>query len=171
MTIGLLILSLIGIAILSAALSIVITHFILRGIEILLPLRHPVHYQATNANERKSDHNHNHTTTDDIPVYPITIRRCDLYDIIRTRINKVAEQQIGKFCPKEEATTNTKKDHSYVNRHPPCVTQHPFPSPTIKHILTIVNKLRRLVNHSGKEPAGWLSILMSCLPTIIFEVK
>jgi hypothetical protein len=144
MTIGLLILSLIGIALLSVALSIVITHFILRGIEILLPLRHPVHYQTTNANEHESDHNH--TPTDDIPVYPVTIRRCDLYDIICTCINKVAEQQVGKFCPKEEATTNTKKHHSYVNRLPPRATQHPLPIPVVKHIHTIVNKLRRRVN-------------------------
>lgn len=151
MTIALLILSLIGIAIVSIAGTIVITHFLLVGIEILLPLRHPVHYQATNADKCKNDQNHNHTTIDDVPIYPVTIRRYDLYDIIRTRINKVTEQQIGKFCPKQEATTNTKKDHSYINRYPPRITQHPLPSP-IKHILTIVNKLRKLVNQSGKEP-------------------
>jgi len=155
MTIALFVLSLIGIAVLSAALSIVITHFILRGLEILLPLRHPAHYQTTNANEPEGGRNHNHTPTDDIPVYPITIRRCDLYDIIRARINKVTEQQIGKFRPKEEATTNSKKDNGYINHHRPRSTQHPFPIPPIEHIRTIVNKLRRAVNQSGKEPPGF----------------
>lgn len=36
--------------------------------------------------------------------------------------------------------------------------------PTQRHIRAIVNKLRRRVNHSGKEPAGCVNVLRFCHP-------
>jgi hypothetical protein len=154
MIVVLFLLSLIGIAILSVALSIVITHFILMGIEALLPLRHIVHYQTTNDNECERDPTNNPATAESKPTYPLTIRHYDLYDIIRSHITKMPKNRTRNQCLNHKDDTNEEEYHRYINRYPPCVTQHPLPFPPIKHIRTIVNKLRRRVNHSGTEPPG-----------------
>jgi hypothetical protein len=153
MIIALLVLSLIGVAIISIAIAIVVTHFLLRGIEVLLPLRHIVHYQTTNDNERERDPTNNPATAESKPTYPLTIRHYDLYDIIRSHITKMLKNRTRNQCPNHKDDANEEEYHRYINRHPPCLAQHPLPFPPIKHICTIVNKLRGLVNQSGKEPA------------------
>ena len=153
MIVALFILSLIGAAIISVVLGIVITHFVLRGIEILIPLRHIVHYQTTNDNECETGQTDNRTDRAHVAIYPLNIRHYDLYDIIRSRIGKMPCSQVRQQYPSHKPCTDTKEYHRYINRYRPRPTQHPFPIPVIKHIHTIVNKLRRRVNQSGKEPS------------------
>ena len=153
MMVALLILSLIGVAIISVALSIVITHFLLMGIEALLPIRYPMHYETANDNENETAQTNSHADVDNVFIYPLTIRRYDLYEIIRSRISKTSANQIRDLCPNKKADANKKEYYRYINHRPPRLTQHPFPFPPIEHICAIVNKLRRRVNQSGKEPA------------------
>jgi hypothetical protein len=143
-----------GVAIISIAIAIVVTHFLLKGIEILIPLRHIVHYQTTNDNECETGQTDNRTNRAHVAIYPLNIRRYDLYDIIRSRIGKMPCSQVRQQYPSHKPRTDTKEYHRYINRYCPRPTQHPFPIPVIKHIHTIVNKLHRRVNQSGKEPPG-----------------
>jgi hypothetical protein len=151
MIVVLFLLSLIGIAILSVALSIVITHFILRAIEVLLPVRYPMCHETTKTNKYQTANDDKHPRNEEVLAYPLNIRRCDLYEIIRSRINKMLHDPTTNECPNQKCTANAKQHYRYINRYPPHIAQPPLPSP-IEHIRTIVNKLRRAVNQSGKEP-------------------
>jgi hypothetical protein len=148
-------LSLIGVAIVSVAIGIVATHFVLNGLEALvlrlLSLRHPVRQHKTNAQECQRANNDEFTDRDNVPISPLNIRRCDLYEIIRSHIKKMLSDPIKNQCPNQKCNANTEEHHHYINHYPPRVTQHPLPSP-IKHMRTILNKLRKGVNQSGQEP-------------------
>ena len=120
-------------------------------VEGLIPLRYPVCQQTTNDKEQETASDNKCAGSEDISIYPLTIRRYDLYDVIRNRINKVGEKQVGEHSPKEETQTYKKEDQRYTNRGLPRPTQRPLPFP-IKHISIILNWVKRRVKHSGKEP-------------------
>jgi hypothetical protein len=151
--VALLILSLIGVAIISVLIAVVATHFILRGIEVLLPIRCRLHQKTANDNECETGQPENGTSGTHGSIYPLNIRRCDLYEVIRTRINEMRKNKpTNDECPNNKRNAKPKEYYRYINRHRPPSPQHPFPIPRIEHIRTIVNRLRRRVNQSGKEP-------------------
>jgi len=157
MIVALFLLSLIGAALISITLGIIITHFVLRVIEALLPLRTPMHHRTTKSDECQSHASHNHPSNEGMVTYHLNIRRYDLYEIIRSRINKMLSDPIENQCRNHTRNANAKEYNRYINRHPPFLAQHPLPFPPIKHIYIIVNKLRRSVNESGKEPRCWVT--------------
>jgi len=155
MIVVLLSLSLIAVAIISVATAIVMTHFILKGLEVLIS--HVISpYQKRDSNECQRHNNNKEANREDISVCPYSIRRYDLYEAIRNRINEMSENQRRQQCPDQEPQTNKNKEHRYINGCLPRWTPPPLPFP-VKHILTIVNKLQRRVNQSGKEPWQTLS--------------
>jgi len=151
MIIVLLFLALIGVALLAAALSIILVHFFLKGLEWLALHTRCLRYEVRNSNEYTGQHNNKETRANDITIRPYAVSRYDLYDIIRNRINKMSENRIGNHCPDDKTDTNKEKYNRYVNRSLPRPTPCPLPSP-VKHVGNILNKLLRRVNESGKEP-------------------
>jgi hypothetical protein len=155
MIVALFLMSLIGGGVISVLIAVVITHFILRGIEALLPIPSRTHQNTANDNECETGQPENGTSGTHGSIYLLNIRRCDLYEVIRTRINEMRKNDpTNNECPNHERNAKPKKHYRYINRHRPSFAQHPFPIPPIEHILTIVNWLCRRVNQSGKEPSS-----------------
>ena len=145
--VALLVLSLIGAAIVSVLIAVVVTHFILRGIEVLLPIPSRTRQNTADDNECETGQPENGTSGTHGSIYPLNIRRCDLYEVIRTRINEMRKNDpTNNECPNHKRNAKPKKHYRYINRQRPPCPQHPFPIPVIKHIRTIVNWLRRSVN-------------------------
>jgi hypothetical protein len=113
-----------------------------------------MHHETAKSDECQSHASHNQPSNEGMATYHLNIRRYDLYEIIRSRINKILSDPIENQCRNHTRNANAKEYNRYINGHPPRLAQHPLPFPPIKHIRTIVNKLRRRVNESGKEPCA-----------------
>jgi hypothetical protein len=146
-----LVVSLIGIAVLSVVIAIVLVHFYLRGLEALASHMRPLRYKVWNGNEYARQQNKKETAINDISIPKYEASCYGLYDIIRNYIHKASKQQIGKYCPEKQNQTTKQKPLHYTKGCLPRTTPFSLPLP-IKHIGNIVNKLRRHVNQSGKEP-------------------
>jgi hypothetical protein len=165
MIIVLLVVSLVGVAILSIVIAIIIVHFLLKGLEAVALRVISPRYEIRDGNEYQRDHNNNSATANDIPIHPDTISRYDLYEIIRNLI-KPSENQIGKQCPCQKTNTDKKEYYRYINRFLPRLAPCSLPLP-IKHIGSIVDRLIRLIRKcqpkwnrtAGSQPVDSLNTL------------
>jgi hypothetical protein len=133
------------------AIAIITTHLFLKGLEALALRTMRPRYEIGNRNEYGGYPNHKNTHTKRYVIRPYNVSRYDLYEIIRSRMNKTATNQVRNQYPSYKPNANEEEYDCYINRGLPRTIPRPFPFP-IKHIVTIVNWLRRAVNQSGKEP-------------------
>lgn len=78
--------------------------------------------------------------------------------IITMLHNKLTKKHLSRFYSDKH---RHEEDNTTNNKHKPRYLECLVP---IKHIKTIVAKLRKLVNKNGKEPAMWVPSPMSALP-------
>jgi hypothetical protein len=143
-----LVLALIGAAIVSMAIAGIIVHLLIKGTKALLSLS-PQH-NPNESSEYREEYDNQNTNPPNVPVHPYDLSAYDPYEMMKKAItahrNKSFANQIGDSCPYQATDTNTNKYYGYSK----CILQ--FRHIWATHLRGIVDRVRRRVNQSGKEP-------------------
>jgi hypothetical protein len=132
--------------VISIATAIIIGHFLIKGLQALLLYLLPPHRLSSEDNDNnkyEKDHSNLETIINTDTSYPFDIRHYDPCDFLHNLIKSPR--------PHRDNYSDNKAYESESEGYLPRLTPRPVPLP-VKHMVNIVNRLRRRVNQSGKEP-------------------
>lgn len=132
--------------VISIAVAIIVGHFLVKGLQALLLYLLPPHRLSSEDNDNnkyEKDHSNIETTINKETSYPFDIRHYDPCNLLHNLIKNPRSHR--------DNYSDNKAYDSESEGYLPRLTPRAIPFP-IKHIRTIVNRLRSRVNQSGKEP-------------------